>query len=357
MTMAIGIDVHKKTSTFFAYDGDGEPLNDFNQRFKKVPSNREGYLEVLAWLGDSDCEFLIENSTKTHDVYWILQGLGYSRLYVAHSVDLKRITKSNKKTDQFDAEKLATYMRVKQQNIDQFRTCYICTPEDMQIRRLCRIAKQELFEIGRIRRRIRSHLLLTGRDWPGSLSTKWECEILMTKEEDPGLRHLGRQLNDCRLRCDAAEKAVVEAIERNERMSAIFERLKEIPGFGNITAAYLSATIVDIGRFDNPKKLAAYLGVVPRMRDSGETEDHSGLTRSGDPAARWLLIQATFRLVNSSAPDSHLKAFFAKKNGGSIEELREADSSSLLKRPALVAAANKLIHIVFALLTHPDRHW
>ena len=52
-----------------------------------------------------------------------------------------------------------------------------------------------------------------------------------------------------------------------------------------------------------------------------------------------------------------MKAFFAKKNGGSIEELREADSSSLLKRPALVAAANKLIHIVFALLTHPDRHW
>lgn len=52
-----------------------------------------------------------------------------------------------------------------------------------------------------------------------------------------------------------------------------------------------------------------------------------------------------------------MKAFFAEKNGGSIEERKEADTSGLLKRPALVATANKLIHIMFALLTHPDRHW
>lgn len=356
MAIAIGIDVHKKTSTFFAYGEDGEPLEEFNKRFKRVPSNRDGYTEVLVWLGNTDCDFLMENSTKTHDVYWILQGLGYKNLYVAHSVDLKRITKSSKKTDQFDAEKLATYMRVKQQNIDQFRTCYICTPEDMRIRRLCRIAKQELFDMGRIRRRIRSHLLLTGREWMGGLNTKWECEALMN-EDDPGLRHLGRQLNECRLRRDAAEEAVVEAIKGNEKMFPIYEKLKEIPNFGDITAAYLAAVIVDIDRFENPKKLAAYLGIVPRMRDSGETENHCGLTRSGDPAARWLLIQATFRLVNSSAPDSQLKAFFAEKNGGSIEERKEADTSGLLKRPALVATANKLIHIIFALLTHPDRHW
>ena len=102
MAIAIGIDVHKKTSTFFAYGEDGEPLEEFNKRFKRVASNRDGYTEVLVWLGNTDCDFLMENSTKTHDVYWILQGLGYKNLYVAHSVDLKRITKSSKKTDHFD---------------------------------------------------------------------------------------------------------------------------------------------------------------------------------------------------------------------------------------------------------------
>ena len=84
MAIAIGIDVHKKTSTFFAYGEDGEPLEEFNKRFKRVASNHDGYTEVLVWLGNTDCDFLMENSTKTHDVYWILQGLGYKNLYVAH---------------------------------------------------------------------------------------------------------------------------------------------------------------------------------------------------------------------------------------------------------------------------------
>ena len=35
MAIAIGIDVHKKTSTFFAYGEGGEPLEEFNYNFPK----------------------------------------------------------------------------------------------------------------------------------------------------------------------------------------------------------------------------------------------------------------------------------------------------------------------------------
>lgn len=351
MTIAIGIDVHKKTSTFFAYGEDGEPLTEFNERFKRVKSNKEGYQEVLMWLGDAPCDFLLENSTKTHDIFWILKGMGYENLYVAHSVDLKRITKSDKKNDRFDAEKLATYMRVKQLNIEQFRTCYICTPEDMRLRRLCRIGKEEMFERGRIVREIRSHLLLEGKDC-GKLDSKAEFEYLKGSK-DPGLRMLGMRIEDSATRI----RIVTREIEKNFKGNPIYTKLREIPQFGPITAAYLAAIIVDIERFDNAKKLSAYLGLVPRQRDSGESESHCGITRSGDPVARWLLIQATFHLVNSTAPDSALKSFFCRKNGGSIEAKREIGETDLMKLPALVAAANKMVHIIYALLKHPDRHW
>ncbi len=352
MAIAIGIDVHKKTSTFFAYDEDGEPLTDFNERFKRVKSDREGYSAVLVWLGDTPCDFLLENSTKTHDIYWILKEMGYENLYVAHSVDLKRITKSDKKNDRFDAEKLATYMRVKQLNIEQFRTCYICTPEDMRLRRLCRIAKEEMFDRGRIVREIRSHLLLEGQDWPGHLDTLGDYDLLK-KSKDPGLRMLGVRLEDTSKRIGMLKKEIENSFEGNP----IYLRLREIPQFGWLTAAYLASIIADIERFDNAKKLSAYIGLVPRQRDSGESENHCGITHTGDPVARWLVAQATFRLVNSRADDSALKTFFEKKNGGSIELKKELGETDLLKLPALVAAANKLMHIIYALLKHPDRHW
>ena len=134
MSIAIGIDIHKKTSTFYALQDDGEPWTEFNQRFRRVPSNPDGYREVMFFIGSRDCDFLMENSTKTHDSYWTLRALGFDNLYVAHSTDLKQITKSDKKNDDNDAMNLATYMRVRRLNVNQFRCCYICTPDDMRRR-------------------------------------------------------------------------------------------------------------------------------------------------------------------------------------------------------------------------------
>lgn len=114
---------------------------------------------------------------------------------------------------------------------------------------------------------------------------------------------------------------------------------------------------MDIGRFRNAKELASYLGLVPRQRDSGETESHCRITKSGDPNARWLLIQAVFRLVSPRAEDSDFKAFFNRKNGGSIAERKELGLQPECSRLALVAGANKLCKIIFALLTHPERTW
>lgn len=352
MTISVGIDIHKKTSTFYALLEDGEPWTEFNSQFRRVPSTKDGYLEVAAYIGGRDCNFLMENSTKTHDSYWILHSLGFENLHVAHAADLKRITKSDKKNDDNDATILATYMRVKLLNVDQFRCCYICTHEEMMDRRLCRIAKQEMMEAGRLTRRVRAEFLLFGTGCPYDIDTKMAHEWMM-RHHDPALAALGRAMEDSRIRQRDLEKT----IESRFSGKPIYEKLRSIPGFGVVTSAYLDSIIVDIDRFDNAKELASYIGIVPRQRDSGETESHCRITKTGDPNARWLLIQAVFRLVSTQAEDSDLKEFFNRKNGGSIAERKEQGLRPEYSRLALVASANKLCRILFALLTHPERTW
>jgi len=45
--------------------------------------------------------------------------------------------------------------------------------------------------------------------------------------------------------------------------------LESVPGIGRKTAVQIMSMIIDITRFEDPEKLCAYFGLVPRVRDSG----------------------------------------------------------------------------------------
>jgi transposase len=349
--LAIGADVHKKRTTFHAMDENGESIIDFNRRFRSVPSNREGFRGLADYLCGKEHKILMENSTKTHDVYWTMKDMGMD-VMVAHATDLARITRSDKKNDDNDAKELATYMMARLQNIDQFRECYMCTGEQMRRRRLCRIAKQEMMNEGNLKRKIRSELLLFGIDVDTGSGVHTQKALRKLESlNDPVLNALAGMMRDCKTRRKSLEKV----IEEEFREDWIYNKLKAIPYFGPVTSAYLSATIIDIDRYRSKKALASSLGLVPRQRDSGDTQSHCRITKTGDPHARWLLIQAVFSHV-SRCPDSQLKEFFERMNGGSIAERREQGKVPLVQRKALVATARKMTCIVYAILKN-DRTW
>src|SRR6266542_2577249 len=56
------------------------------------------------------------------------------------------------------------------------------------------------------------------------------------------------------------------------RMAAVVEALQALRGVSFVTAAGLVAEIGDIGRFDNPRELMAYLGLVPTEHSSGPSK-------------------------------------------------------------------------------------
>jgi transposase len=136
---------------------------------------------------------------------------------------------------------------------------------------------------------------------------------------------------------DVKEKILTldKEIERKAKLNPKVEILKSIPGFGIITAFVLASEIGDPKRFPSGKKMAAYLGLVPSLYQSGNTKRLGSITKLGSPYARWVLVQTAHRLVRS---DINTKIFYQTLS------LRRG------KKKAIVAVARKRVELSWRLL-------
>jgi len=71
-------------------------------------------------------------------------------------------------------------------------------------------------------------------------------------------------------------------------------RLRCFRGIETLTALALCLEIGDFGRFQRPCQLAAWLGLVPSLHQSGESETRGSITKTGSAYARRLLVEAAW---------------------------------------------------------------
>jgi transposase len=81
-------------------------------------------------------------------------------------------------------------------------------------------------------------------------------------------------------------------------MAPVVEALQAMRGVSLIVASALVAEVGDFTRFDNPRQLMAYLGLVPSEHSSGAKRRQGGITKAGSPLARRMLVEGawTYRL-------------------------------------------------------------
>ena len=80
-------------------------------------------------------------------------------------------------------------------------------------------------------------------------------------------------------------------------------RLMTVPGVNLIATATFLAAIGEISRFSNSRRLVAYLGLDPRVRQSGEQPARSGrISKRGSASARWALVEAAWSVVSQPGP-------------------------------------------------------
>ena len=117
-------------------------------------------------------------------------------------------------------------------------------------------------------------------------------------------------------------------------------RLMTVPGVGMITAAVFlasaGAAAGDITHFPTPRRLVGYLGVDPRVRQSGNGHAHTGrISKEGASLVRRVLVESAHTAVRSPDP---LRAFYLRiraKRGHAI---------------AIVATARKIAKVFWHLL-------
>jgi transposase len=113
-----------------------------------------------------------------------------------------------------------------------------------------------------------------------------------------------------------------------------------VPGVNVIVAATFMAAVGDIRRFGDRRKLTAYLGLDPRVRQSGAgPASHGHISKQGSNSARHAFVEACWSTVRQPAP---IAAFYARvkaKRGHSI---------------AIVASARKLACLFWCLLTRGE---
>jgi transposase len=110
-----------------------------------------------------------------------------------------------------------------------------------------------------------------------------------------------------------------------------------IAGISLIVATSVLAAIGDVDLFRSPAKLASYLGLTPRVRQSGDRPaTHGRITKCGNSIARHMLVEAARSASKTPGP---LRSFFRRvqtKSGGPV---------------AAVATARKMATLIWHMLT------
>jgi transposase len=165
---------------------------------------------------------------------------------------------------------------------------------------------------------------VTGRGWLERL----DLPVEERETVDACLRHI-----------DFLDREVgaVEAIIAPEALaSPDVLRLMSVPGVSVVTAVTFTAAIGDIHRFPGARQLVGYLGLDPRVRQSGSgPARHGQISKQGPAPVRQVLVEAALQTIRAAGP---MRAFY--------ERVRARRGHQI----AIVAVARKLASLFWCLL-------
>jgi transposase len=322
---AVGLDVHRDFCEV-AICEDGEVRSA-----GRVPATPEGVESLAESLLGSD-RVALEVTGSCWEVARILEPR-VDRVVVV-SPDDTGISSARAKTDRLDARTLASLLWK-----GELEAVWMPDERCRVLRR--RLARREQLVRSRSRAKNEIHAALQRRLQPkppcsdlfGVKGRRWLAGLELPAEEresvDAAMRHV--EFLD-------SEIAQVEKLIAQQALSwPEIHRLMTVPGVNLICAASFIAAVGDPYRFLTSRKLVAYLGLDPRVKQSGEAPARSGrISKRGSPMARWALVEAAWTAVLQPGP---LHGFYERT------KQRRGHGK------AIVATARKLAVLFWCMLT------
>jgi transposase len=325
---AVGLDVHRGFCVV-AICEDGEVRSA-----GRVPATPEGIKTLAASLLSSD-RVALEVTGSCWEVTRLLEP--YVNRVIVVSPEDTGIAQARAKTDRLDARALAILLWK-----GELEAVWMPDERCRILRR--RLARREQLVRSRTRAKNEIHAVLhrrlqgkppcsdlfgvKGREWLASL----ELPLQERESVDAGIRHVQF--------LDAEIKAVEKLIAKQALAWSEIRRLMTVPGVNLICAATFIAAVGNANRFLTARNLVAYLGLDPKVRQSGEAPARSGrISKRGSSSARWALVEAAWTAVLQPGP---LHAFYERT------KTRRGHGK------AIVATARKLSILFWCLLTRGE---
>ena len=199
------------------------------------------------------------------------------------------------KTDRRDARKLAGYLRA-----GELTEVAPPTPEQEALRDLCRARTDAKQDLMRCRHRLSKMLLRRNLRYQVG-KKNW------TQAHRQWLRNLTFEYPSAQAVFDDYLRAVEQIEERikglDEKLEAASQcepyreavgRLRCFRGIDTVTAVTIVAELHGFERFESPRKLMAYLGLVPSEHSSGTKRQQGAITKAGNTHVRRMLAEAAW---------------------------------------------------------------
>jgi transposase len=314
----IGLDVHKETIAWaVARQGRAEPefRGEIANRPKSIEKlvarlNKEFGAEVLLWCYEAGpCGYVLHRQ---------LLELGQDCQVVAPS-KIPKQPGERVKTDRRDAIKLAHLLRS-----GSLSAVWVPDSEQEAMRDLTRARGDMKEQERKAKQQLNAFLLRNGRPWPAnkkrwsSIHFNW-LEAL--KFDQPYQQVVLQEY------INAVKAAIQRVTDMNQlmeqalpqwSMAPVVASLKALRGIDTLAAMILLAELGDISRFESPRQLMSFLGLVPCEHSSGPRRHQGGITKTGNTHARRVLVESSWTYRFPARQTPHLK----RKAAGASEEAK-----------------------------------
>jgi len=247
------------------------------------------------------------------------------------------IRQARAKTDRLDARTLARLLAAGELDA-------VWTPDERCRVMRRRLSRREQLVRSRSRAKNEIHAVLMRRlkgrppvsDLFGAKGRSWLESLELPLEESETVEGCMRHIEFL----DSEIAAVERHIAAQALRSAEIRRLMTVPGVNVICAASFMAAVGEIRRFQNPRALTGYLGLDPRVYQSGSAPAHGGhISKQGSAQARWALVEAAWSVVRQPGPQHAFYQRLRARRGHGI---------------AVVASARKLACLFWSMLTRGE---
>ena len=303
-TKFIGLDVHSKTISVAIAD---EGRKGEVRHYGTIENTFEAIDKVIKSLTASgaEMEFIYEAGPCGFALYRYLTGNGFKCIITAPGLIPKR-SGVRIKNDRRDALTLARLYRA-----GELTGIYIPAPEDEAVRDLTRAREDARVAERKAKQRLNSFLLRNNLIYPGK--TKWNRTYfdwlglvgMKYPAKKIAFQEYIEAVHECTGRIARLKEQVGLAVEE-WRMAPTVKAIQALRGVSLITAATTIAELGDLSRFQKPKELMAYLGLVPSEHSSGESIRRGGITKTGNSHVRRVLVESAWTYKYHARVTRHL---------------------------------------------------